>query len=78
MRRHIRKARAMIRRYGHMSMKNVEDGVSSIRRIAKDNPEATAGLGGAATGAVVAGMGIGPAALVGGLTGFALHKVSSR
>lgn len=60
-----RRGRALARRYGHMSMKIVEDAAASVRRLAKDNPMVSAGLGGAAVAATAAGMGVGTATLLG-------------
>lgn len=56
---------ALARRYGHASMKQVEEVTAGLKRIAKENSTATAVLLGAGVGAVAAGLGTGTAALVG-------------
>jgi hypothetical protein len=75
MKRH-RKGHSLMRRYGHMSMKAVEEGVGSIRKMAKDNPEVTALLAGGAVGGVAAGMGVGTAMLLGAAAGYGAEKLT--
>ena len=76
MRRHIRKARALARRYGHMSMKSVEDFTGGVRKIAKENPEVTSGVVGAGLGAAAAGLGAGTGALLGGVVGVVANQMT--
>lgn len=57
-------------------MKQVEDTVGSIRKMAKDNPEVTAVLAGGAVGGVAAGMGVGTAVLLGAAAGYGAEKLT--
>lgn len=76
MRRHVKKLGKLARRYGHMSMKSVEDATGSIRKIAKDNPEVTALIAGGTVGGVAAGLGVGTAILLGAAAGYGAEKLT--
>jgi outer membrane lipoprotein SlyB len=71
-----RRKHSLAKRYGHMSMKAVEDVTSSIRKIAKDNPEVTAIAAGGAVGALAAGMGPGTGALLGAAAAWGAEKLN--
>lgn len=66
----------LARRYGHFSMKPIEDVTDGISRLAQKHPIATAGALGAGAGAIAAGMGVGTAAILGGVAGVAVEKLT--
>ena len=73
-----RRARGLARRYGHSAMTAVHGFTADIRKLATDNKLATAGLVGAAAGAITTGLGVGAAALVGAVSGIAIEEVTHK
>lgn len=74
----MRRMRALARRYGHASMAQVHSVVADVRKLARDNAFATAGLVGAGAGAIMAGQTAGAAAIIGAVTGVAVEEITKK
>jgi hypothetical protein len=59
-------------------MAAVHDVLGDVRKIARDNAPVTAAVLGAAAGALSSEMGVGTAALVGGVAGVAIEQTTKR
>lgn len=70
--------RGLARRYGRASMAQVHNVVADVRKLARDNAFATAGLIGAAGGALMAEQSLGAAAIIGTVTGIAIEQVTKK
>lgn len=73
-----RRRHGLMRRYGHATMASVHSATAEIRKLARDNAPITAALLGAAAGAVSSELGVGTAALVGGVAGVAIEQATKR
>jgi hypothetical protein len=73
-----RKRFALARRYGHASMAQVHSATADLRKLARDNAAVTAGVLGAAAGAVSSELGVGTAALVGAVAGVAIEMTLKK
>lgn len=66
------------KRYGHMSMEQVSHNATELRKVARENAPVTAAAVGAAAGALAAGVGVAPAAIIGAVTGVAIEEVTKK
>ena len=73
----LRRKFGLARRYGH-SMADVSGVMTDVRKVARENSMITAGMVGASAGALTSTMGVGPAAVVGGVIGIALEEVIKK